>query len=79
MSANLARLAQFFLPFESVPFDEAAAEQYGILRTQLQRAGALIGANDLLIAATALANDFTLVTRNAAEFVRVAGLRVEER
>jgi tRNA(fMet)-specific endonuclease VapC len=38
----------------------------------------LIGGNDLLIAAIALANSCTLVTHNMAEFSRVAGLVIED-
>ena len=38
----------------------------------------LIGANDMMIAAVALAGDATLVTRNQAEFRRVPGLRVAQ-
>jgi len=47
-----------------VPFDDLAADYYGRLRADLHRAGQLIGPNDLMIAATALANDLVLVTRN---------------
>jgi tRNA(fMet)-specific endonuclease VapC len=74
---NLSRLAAFFAPFQSLPFDDAAAELYGLIRAQLRRAGRPIGGNDLIIAATALAADVTLVTRNQEEFRRVPGLRVD--
>ena len=37
----------------------------------------MIGANDLMIAAIALSCETILVTRNAVEFRRVPGLRVE--
>jgi tRNA(fMet)-specific endonuclease VapC len=50
---------------------------YGEIRTDLERAGTPIGANDLLIAAHALALDCTLVTDNQNEFKRVAKLRLE--
>src|SRR5438477_3381204 len=50
---NLSRLAAFFAPFESLPFDDAAAEIYGLVRAQLRRAGRPIGGNELIIAATA--------------------------
>jgi len=43
----------------------------------LPRAGQPIGPHDILIAATALAAQATLVTRNVAEFSRVLGLRLE--
>ena len=58
-------------------FDEPADQHYGVIRQQLQKAGQLIGSNDLLIAAHALSLNLTLVTDNVGEFERVAGLRVE--
>jgi len=48
------------------------------IRLQLEHAGTPIGPNDLLIAAHALASGLTLVTDNAEEFGRVAGLQVEK-
>jgi tRNA(fMet)-specific endonuclease VapC len=77
VAENLTKLGQFFSAFESLPFDDAAAQHYAVLRVHLKRAGMPIGGNDMLIAATALAHDVTLVTRDSDEFVRVAGLRVE--
>lgn len=74
---NLSKLEALFSLFDSLPFDDAASEEYGALRVQLESAGAPIGANDLLIASIALANDATVVTRNEREFRRVPGLRVE--
>jgi tRNA(fMet)-specific endonuclease VapC len=55
------------------PVDIAYARQ----RARLEAAGTPIGANDLLIAAHALALDMTLVTDNEREFGRVSGLMVE--
>lgn len=74
---NLRRLDRFFEAFESLPFDDDAAQEYGLLRTELRRAGKPIGANDMLIAAIALAHRATLVTRDDDDFLRVPGLRVE--
>jgi len=74
---NLRRLDRFFEAFESLPFDDDAAHEYGLLRTELRRAGKPIGANDMLIAAIALAHRATLVTRDDDDFLRVPGLRVE--
>jgi tRNA(fMet)-specific endonuclease VapC len=56
------------------PFDAPADEQYGQLRHDLQKKGQVIGANDMLIAAHALALGRTLVTDNLGEFKRVRGL-----
>lgn len=74
---NRQRLDGFLRPFEVVPYDRAAARAYGLVRAALDRSGELIGREDLLIAAQALANDFTLVTNNEREFLRVPDLKVE--
>jgi tRNA(fMet)-specific endonuclease VapC len=50
---------------------------YGELRARLERAGQSIGANDLLIAAHALALGHAVVTDNEREFSRIDDLRVE--
>jgi tRNA(fMet)-specific endonuclease VapC len=49
-----------------------------LIRADLERSGAGIGANDLLIAAIALARQLTVVTNNVGEFGRVPGLQVED-
>ena len=54
---------------------EDAALHYAEIRADLKRRGAMIGANDLFIAAHARALGLTLVTNNTAEFERVQGLR----
>jgi tRNA(fMet)-specific endonuclease VapC len=77
VESNLRKLERFFEPFRSFEFGDAAADWYGQIRAHLRRSGQLIGANDLMIAAIALAEDATLVTRNHDEFRRVVGLRLE--
>lgn len=77
VDANLQRLRFFFLPLQSLPFDNTCAEQYAMIRTDLEAQGTPIGPNDLIIAAIARAHEATLVTRNQSEFNRVAGLHVE--
>lgn len=78
VAANLALLDRFFSTCESYPFDDACAEHYGVIRAELARAGTPIGPNDLLIASVARTHDATIVTHNVDEFIRVAGLRVED-
>ena len=73
---NLALLEAFFATMASLPFDDDAAERYGTLRAHLRREGRGVGGNDMMIAAIALANDATLVTRNRRELSVVPGLRL---
>ncbi len=75
---TLAQQHMFLDAFESLPFDDAAAEAYGRLRAELARRGTPIGPNDLMIAAIALAHDLILITHNTSEFGRVPGLRLED-
>jgi len=56
--------------------DLGASWSYGQTFRYLADNGLLIGANDLWIAATALAHGLPLVTRDEAHFRRVPGLRV---
>lgn len=69
---------QFLSLFISLPFDDAAAEQYAQIRADLTTKGTPIGSNDLLIAAIALANGLILVTHNTREFGRIARLKIED-
>jgi len=75
---NLRLLKRFFRPFLSIPFDDRCVESYGLIRRDLESRGTPIGANDLLIAATAKAHDLILVTHNVREFARVPGLEIED-
>lgn len=60
-----------------LPFDREAAEAYGRIRAQLERAGTPLPEPDLRIAAIGLARSLSLVTGNIRHFNRVPGLRVE--
>lgn len=63
--------------FDVVDFGATAARHYGVLRAGLERQGQVIGPNDMMIAAQAIAVDAVLVTDNVGEFSRVQGLSVE--
>ena len=57
-------------------FTIAAARRHAQLYAELSQQGRLIGAHDMIIAATALHHNLSLLTENVEEFSRVAGLRV---
>lgn len=59
-----------------LPVDLPVAERFAAIRAELRASGMLIPDMDLLIAATALTHDLTLVTGNLRHFDRVPGLRI---
>jgi len=62
---------------EVLEFPDSACSHYARIRAGFKRAGTMIGANDLLIAAHARSLGLTLVTNNEREFGRVPNLAVE--
>ena len=73
---NAIALDEFLSRFELLDYPVEASVSYGKIRTELERAGTLIGNNDLLIASHALAIKANVVTANISEFQRVKGLKV---
>lgn len=73
---NLELINKFLLPFEIVPFDDRATNVYSKIHFELNKIGKPIGPNDLILAATTLANKGTLVSSNAKEFLHVKNLKV---
>jgi tRNA(fMet)-specific endonuclease VapC len=73
---NAKRLRKFLdSGADVISFDEADAIRAGELRADLLSRGLPIGPYDVLIAAQAIRLGYTLVTANASEFSRVAGLK----
>jgi tRNA(fMet)-specific endonuclease VapC len=72
-----AALGAFLSYVEVLDFPDGASFHYAGIRAQLKSQGAMIGANDLLIAAHARSLGLTLVTNNTREFRRVHNLAIE--
>lgn len=72
-----AQLEAVLGALDILPFEAPADATYALIRAQLERAGKPIGANDLLIAAQAVALGCTIITDNEAEFARIEGLSRE--
>src|SRR5437867_3541616 len=70
----LQQSVEFFRDLRILPLDEGAITGYH----ELRRRHRTIGTNDLRIAAVALENGATLVSRNRADFIPIAGLNVED-
>lgn len=74
---NIEKIAQLKSVIPILNFDEAAAEKYGEIRSDLEKQGLIIGSNDFLIAAHALSQNHILVSNNLREFNRVKNLQTE--
>jgi tRNA(fMet)-specific endonuclease VapC len=64
--------------FPCLAFDSQVADVHAEWHARLRRAGNIIGARDLMIAATALAHKLTVVTHHTDEFRRIDKLTVED-
>ena len=72
---RLAQFEEFTFNVDLIAPDIVVARYYAQTRAQLRSQGLLIPDNDLWIAATALAFDLTLVSRDD-HFTRIPGLRL---
>jgi len=74
---NKIALIGFLSIFTILPFDDADAVEYGIMRAELEKKGKIIGPMDLLLAAQAKKKRLIIVTNNTREFERLEGLKIE--
>ena len=61
-----------------LPFGITESKSAAQIRVKLEKQGLPIGPYDVLIAATALANNMILITHNQKEFGRIEGLKIED-
>ena len=77
-TASEQALQQFLDPELTIlGIDEECAKIFGKERGRLRAAGTLIGDCDLLIGATALRHNLTILTNNRSHFERIIGVRLE--
>lgn len=62
--------------FPILHFDMPAARVHARIWASLAARGEMIGAHDLIVAATAISLDYEVVTSNVRDFTKVDGLRV---
>ena len=74
---NRLALTLLLANIEILDFDSLAAESYGKIRADLEKAGTPIGPLDMMIAGHAQSLGYTVVTNNTKEFDRVKSLKVE--
>jgi predicted nucleic acid-binding protein len=61
-----------------LPLNDPIAERFARMRAALRRQGQFIPDTDLLIAATALAEELPLITRNIRHFERIPEPRLHQ-
>ena len=74
---NKIALIEFLSIFNILPFDDIDAVEFGMIKTDLEKKGKIIGPMDLLIAGQAKSKKLILVTNNIKEFEIVEGLKIE--
>ncbi len=77
VAGNLQNITLISSKLLMLPFDDQAAQQFGQIKATLKQKGQLILDADLMIAAIALAHNFTLVTNNTKHFSRISDLLLE--
>jgi tRNA(fMet)-specific endonuclease VapC len=73
---RLAEARQFIRGYTRLDLSDQICEEFGRQRATLRRQGQRIPDMDLLIAATAITHDLTLVTRNTRHFSRIPDLKL---
>ncbi len=77
-SLRLTRQVEAILAaIEVLPLDTPVDRAYAQLRWVLEQSGQVIGPNDMLIAAQAMASQCVLITANLDKFSRIGELQVE--
>jgi tRNA(fMet)-specific endonuclease VapC len=74
-----AMLEEFLSGVVILGLDEEICRRFGQLRGSLRKRGQIIGDFDLLIAASALRHQLTLLTNNRKHFEGIVGLQIESR
>ncbi len=74
---NIAKVYHLAANFPTIQISETIMERFGFLKADMVKRGQKLEDFDLVIAATALHLDYTLVTGNVRHFERIPGLRVE--
>ncbi len=74
---NRPIIEDFVRHLDVMDWNTEAADQYGVIRTELETAGTPIGAMDMMIAAHAKSIKAVLVTNNQKHFTKVKGLKID--
>jgi predicted nucleic acid-binding protein len=74
--AHLATLREFLHPLHKLNLNNSIVERFAETRAFLRSRGQIISDFDILLAATALHHDLTVLTRNLRHFSRIPDLKL---
>lgn len=75
---NLNVLVRFVSPLSVINLDLAAAQEFGLIQSELRQLGRPTNDMDALIAAIARSRSATLVTNNTRDFENIPKLKLED-
>jgi len=75
-AAHIASLRGFLAPYPVVPFNDAIAESIAEIRAALRKSGQSISDFDVILGATALHYDLSILTFNVAHLGRIPGIQI---
>lgn len=73
---ELAIYRRFLRPITLLNLDDPTVERFADLRARLRREGRLIPDLDLILGATALQHDLTVLTFNVRHLLRIPGIKI---
>ena len=74
---NLAKVKAIENSLEIIPVNREMVEIFGVLKSDLEKAGKPLDDFDLILAATAMSHNLIIVTNNEKHFGRIDGLKME--
>ena len=74
---NLAKIKTIENTLEIISISRELVEIFGILKSNLEKAGKPLDDFDLILASTAMTHNLTIVTNNEKHFRRIDGLKIE--
>lgn len=77
VASNLAKIKTIENTLEIISISRELVEIFGILKSNLEKAGKPLDDFDLILASTAMTHNLTIVTNNEKHFRRIDGLKIE--
>ena len=77
VASNLAKIKTIENTLEIISISRELVEIFGILKSNLEKAGKPLDDFDLILASTAMTHNLTIVTHNEKHFRRIDGLKIE--